>query len=76
VDYDDARRQHQLPRRYRAAMRRGQAAIRKRSKQQAATAPASQCPLCGGARQNQCDSTRFADRQDARCCQACAPFTA
>jgi hypothetical protein len=73
VDDEDARRQHELGRRRRKVVARGRAAVWERRDQQAATAPDPQCPLCGGARQTLSDSPRFADRQAARSCGACAP---
>ena len=58
-------------RRRRKAVARGRAAVWERRDQQAAAAD-QQCPLCGGARQKSIDSPRFADRQGARLCRACA----
>lgn len=59
-------------RQHRKAMARGRAAVWERRDQQAAVAD-QQCPLCGGARQKPSESPRFADRQGARLCEACAP---
>jgi hypothetical protein len=59
-------------RRRRKAVSRGRATVWERRDQQAAD-PGQQCPLCGGARQKPSDSPRFADRQRARLCRACAP---
>ncbi|OBF36089.1 hypothetical protein A5724_14090 [Mycobacterium sp. ACS1612] len=69
-----ARGRYELASRCRAAVRQ-KADISERSGQQAATAASAHCPL-GGTRQKQCDSPGFANRQGARCCQACAAFTA
>ncbi|MGY4646389.1 hypothetical protein ACVWWN_000185 [Mycobacterium sp. URHB0021] len=71
VDDEDARRQHELGRRRKVVARR-RAAVWERRDQQAAIAPDPQCPSCGGARQTLSDSPRFADRQGARSCEACA----
>ena len=73
VDDEDARRQHELGRRGRKAVARGRAALWERGDQKAATAPDQQCPFCRGARQKLNDSPRFADRQGASSCVACAP---
>jgi hypothetical protein len=73
ADDEDARRQHELGRRRRTAVTRRQAAISEHPDQQAAAPPGQQCLLCGGARQTQSDSPRFADRQESRLCGACAP---
>jgi hypothetical protein len=73
ADDEDARRQHELGRRRRKAVTRERVAVWERRDQQAATAADQQCPLCGGARQKLSDSPRFADRQGARLCGACAP---
>jgi hypothetical protein len=67
------RRGHFLARRSREQVRRGRAVIDARSDRQATTAAGHQCPSCGGARQKSSDSPRFADRQGARACKACAP---
>ena len=58
-------------RRRRKAVARGRAAVWERRDQQA-TAAGQQCPLCGRARQKPSDSPRFADRQGATLCAACA----
>jgi hypothetical protein len=72
ADDQDARRQHEVGRRRRAAVTLRRAAISEHPDQQAATPSGRQCPSCGGARQTQSDSPRFADRQEARLCGACA----
>jgi hypothetical protein len=59
--------------RRRKAVARGRAAVWHCRDQQAATAAEQQCPMCGGARQQLSDSTRFVDRRSARLCGACAP---
>jgi hypothetical protein len=51
---------------------RRRAAVSEPADLQAATVADQQCPLCGGARQTPSDSPRFADRQEARLCGACA----
>ena len=57
----------------RTAVTLRRAAMWEHADQQAATAADQQCPLCGGgARQTRSDSPRFADRQEARLCGACA----
>ncbi len=57
--------------RRRKAVARGRAAVWERRDQQAAAAD-QQCPFCGGTRQKPSESPRFADRQGARLCGACA----
>ena len=72
ADDEDARRQHELAG---AAARRWRGDERPSGSTadlQAATVADQQCPLCGGARQTRSDSPRFADRQEARLCGACA----
>ena len=59
-------------RRRRTAVGRGQPAVGERRDEQAAAA-GQQCRLCGGARQNPNESTRFVDRQGGLLCRACAP---
>lgn len=71
ADDEDARRQHELGRVRRKAVAPGRVAVRGR-RNQAATAPERQCPLCGVARETLSDSPRFADRQGARSCRECA----
>jgi hypothetical protein len=72
ADDEDARRQHEPGRRRRTAVTRRRAAIWAHPDQQAAAPPGPQCALCGGARQTQSDSPRFADRQEVGLCGACA----
>jgi hypothetical protein len=72
ADDEDSRRQHELGRRRRAAVARRRAAASEHADLQAATVADQQCPSCGGARQTRSDSPRFADRQEARLCGACA----
>jgi hypothetical protein len=72
ADAEDARRQHEPGRRRRTAVTRRRAAIWAHPDQQAAAPPGPQCALCGGARQTQSDSPRFADRQEVGLCGACA----
>lgn len=58
-------------RRRRKALGRGRAAVWERRDHQAAAA-GQECPVCGGACQRLSASPRFADRQSARLCRACA----
>jgi hypothetical protein len=71
ADDQDARRQHEVGRRRRKAVTRRRAAIWHPDRQ-ATTPPGRRCLLCGVAHQTESDSPRFADRQEARLCGACA----
>ena len=73
TDDEHSRRRHEAGSRRRTAVARGRAAIWEHPDQQAATPPGRQCPLCGVPRQTESDSPRFAERQEARLCDACAP---
>jgi hypothetical protein len=57
ADDEDARRQHELGRKRRMAVVRGHC---------------QHCPLCGGVRQIQSESTIFVDQQGPLLCGACA----
>ena len=72
ADDEAARRQHELGRRRRTAVARRRAAVSEHADLQAVTVADHQCPLCGAARQTPSDSPRFADRQEALLCGACA----
>lgn len=62
IGYEDRRRRN--------AVARGRAAVWERRDRQATAG--QQCPWCEGVRQKPSESPRFADRQGARLCAACA----